>query len=182
MHGFNGNEAEAFILFDQANLKNYEEKIRGLFSSEGAEKMLSLYPATTDAEARKNWADIYSAFYFTYGHSVWERQATANGIPSYEYLFTRKNGRIGDWHSGEEVYFYGNIPANSRLYDAEDRKLSNIMHQYFINYIKTGNPNGEGLPEWPMNTGVEDRILVLDRDIRMEADPFAEVYPIMDGE
>ena len=180
LHGFNGQESEAFILFEQANLKNYEEKIRRLFSEEGAKRVLALYPVSTDAEAKRNWADIYSAFFFTYGHAVWERQAA--GIPSYEYLFTRKNGSLGDWHSGEEVYFYGNIPARSGLYNEADRKLSETMQQYFVNFIRTGDPNGEAMPEWPANTGADNRLLVLDEDIRMETDPFAALYPVLDDE
>ena len=180
LHGFNGHESEPFILFDQANLKNYEEKIRRLFSGKDAEQVLALFPASTDAEARRNWADIYSAFFFTYGHAVWERQSS--GIPSYEYLFTRKNGSLGDWHSGEEVYFYGNIPADSDLYNEADRELSETMQRYFVNFIRTGNPNGEGLPEWPANTGAENRLLVLDEEIRMEKDPFSPLYPILDNE
>ena len=180
LHGFNGQESEAFILFDQANLKNYEEKIRRLFSEEGAKRILALYPATTDAEARRNWADIYSAFYFTYGHTVWERQAA--GIPSYEYLFIRKNGSLGDWHSGEEVYFYGNIPAGSTLYNEADRKLSETMQQYFVNFVHTGDPNGKGLPEWPANAGAKNLLLVLDEEIRMETDPFSMLYPVLDDE
>ena len=180
LHGFNGQESEAFILFEQANLKNYEEKIRRMFSEEGTKQVLALYPASTDAEAKRNWADIYSAYYFTYGHAVWERQAA--GIPTYEYLFTRKNGSLGDWHSGEEVYFYGNIPSGSGLYNDEDRKLSETMQQYFVNFIRTGDPNGEGLPEWPANTGAVNRVLVLDETIRMDADPFAMLYPVLDDE
>ena len=182
LHGFNRQEAEAFILFGQANLKNYEEKIRLLFSPAGAEKVLSAYPASSDPEARQNWADIYSTFFFTYGHSVWERQAEKNDIPSYEYLFAQKNGRLGDWHSGEEVYFYGNIPADSSLYRSEDRELSEIMQQYFVNYIRTGNPNGEGLPDWPANSGADDRVLILDQNIRTGPDPFVDLYPVLDAE
>jgi len=151
-----------------------------MFSGEGAKRVLALYPASTDAEARRNWAEIYSAFYFTYGHAVWERQAA--GIPSYEYLFIRKNGSLGDWHSGEEVYFYGNIPAGSGLYNEADRKLSETMQQYFVNFIRAGDPNGEGLPEWPVNTGTENRLLALDETIRMETDPFAMLYPVLDDE
>jgi para-nitrobenzyl esterase len=56
------------------------------------------------------------------------------------------------------------------------------MQQYFVNYIRTGDPNGEGLPEWPANTGTENRLLVLDETIRMEADPFAMLYPVLDDE
>ena len=182
LHGFNREEAEAFILLDQANLKNYEEKVQWMFSPEGAEKVLKLYPAATDAEAKQNWADIYSAFFFTYGHSVWERQAAANSIPSYEYMFAKSNGRLGNWHSGEEVYFYGNIPEKSGLYSADDRALSEMMQQYFVNFIRTGDPNGEGLPGWPANTGVENRLLILDSEVRMDTDPFLDLYPLLDEE
>ena len=182
LHGFNGKESEAFILFGQANLKNYEEKVRRMLSPEGAEKALAHYPASTDTQARQNWADIYSAFFFAHGHSVWEKQASAAGIPSYEYLFTRKNGRLGDWHSGEEVYFYGNIPPDSALYNADDRELSEIMQRYFVNFIRSGDPNGEGLPEWPANTGADGRLLILDREVRMGTDPFAALYPVLDAE
>jgi para-nitrobenzyl esterase len=180
LHGFNGQESEAFILFEQANQNNYEGKIRKLFSGEGAEQVLALYPAANDAEAKRNWADIYSAFFFTYGHAVWERQAA--GMPTYEYLFTRKNGSLGDWHSGEQVYFYGNIPEKSDLYNETDRKLSETMQRYFVNFIRTGDPNDEGLPEWPANTGAENQLLVLDEDIRLETDPFSKLYPVLDSE
>ena len=56
------------------------------------------------------------------------------------------------------------------------------MQQYFINFIRTGNPNQNGLPEWPANTGSQDRVLTLDQEIRMETDPFAGLYPILDEE
>ena len=56
------------------------------------------------------------------------------------------------------------------------------MQQYFVNYIRTGDPNGNGLPAWPANTGHENRLLILDEDIRMEKDPFAMLYPVLDDE
>ena len=56
------------------------------------------------------------------------------------------------------------------------------MQQYFVNFIRTGNPNGDGLPEWPANAGAENRLLMLDTEIQMEAEPFADLYPILDEE
>ena len=147
MHGFNREEAAPFILFSQASLKNYKNKVQSAFG-EYAERVLELYPASTNAEAKRNWADIYSAVLFTYGHYCLSRQAAAFGIPSYEYYFTQDNGRLGTWHSGEEVYFYGNIPEKSKLYTQADRDLSKTIVSYICNYMKTGDPNGEGLPEW----------------------------------
>ena len=55
----------------------------------------------------------------------------------------------GAVHSSEIEYALGNLPSN-RVYDwqAEDYKVSGIMQAYFENFIKTGNPNGMGLPIW----------------------------------
>ncbi|MBQ2586719.1 MAG: hypothetical protein II570_07320, partial [Bacteroidaceae bacterium] len=75
--------------------------MRAAFPAPYAERVLALYPAATDAAARRNWAEIYTAALFTYGHRCWERQAAACGIPAYVYYFTKDNDRLGAWHSGE---------------------------------------------------------------------------------
>ena len=178
-HGFNRGEADPFILFDQANLGNYESKVRMVFPAPYADQILALYPAATDEEARRKWAEIYSVYFFMYGHWCWERQAIENGIPTYVYHFQKNNGRLGPWHSGEEVYLYGNIPEDSPLYDEDDRELSRVMKQYYLNFIRTGDPNGEGLPVWEAGTG-ESRAISFDKNVAMEQVPYAELYKILD--
>lgn len=147
LHGYNLTEGALFALFDNAKLKNYEKKVRSYFG-EYADRVLALYPAATDAGAKANWIDIYSAIFFNHGHYCWTRQALAGGETVYEYFFTKDNRRLGANHGGEEVYFYGNIPENSGLYDASDRALGEIMRGYFRNFIAAGDPNGDGLPVW----------------------------------
>ena len=100
-----------------------------------------------------NWAEIYGAAFFDYPHYCLNRLAAECGIPVYEYYFCKSNGRLGAWHSGEEVYCYGNIPDGSRLYDSRDRELSDQMSEYWKNYALSGDPNGAGLPEWTVNCG-----------------------------
>ena len=157
LHGFNGQEAAPFLLFSQANLKNYKGKITGTFPQPYADRVLALYPASTDEEAKENWAEIFSVVLFSYGHYCWERQAVANDIPTYVYRFTKHNGYLSDWHSGEEIYFYGNIPAKSRVFDDEDRDLSRLMLSAFVNFVKTGDPNGPvaGTPSGAVLSGWE---------------------------
>ena len=55
----------------------------------------------------------------------------------------------GAVHSAEIEYALGNLPTN-RVYDwqPEDYKVSEVMESFFANFIKTGNPNGLGVPEW----------------------------------
>ena len=178
LQGCNAEEGTPFLLFGMANRKNYADKVRSLYG-EYADEVLALYPAATDQEAKENWIDLYSAWYFGYGHFCWARQAAARELPVYSYFFTKTNGRLGAWHSGEEVYCYGNIPADSRLYDASDRELSEIFSGYFANFARSGDPNGEGLPRWePTADGT--RVLELGEGVYMREERFLPLYAILD--
>ncbi|MBR3381644.1 MAG: carboxylesterase family protein [Clostridia bacterium] len=152
LHGTNSEESAPFILFANANMKNFEKKVRDHFK-EYADEVLALYPVSTDAEAKAAWAEIWGAIFFDHPHYRLSLLEGENGVPSYQYFFSKGNGRLGPWHSGEEIYLYGNIPEDSRLFDGRDRELSMQMTGYFVNFIKTGDPNGSApdgsaLPEW----------------------------------
>ena len=60
----------------------------------------------------------------------------------------------GASHASEIEYAMGNLGGN-KVYDwgADDYKVSNVMENYFANFIKTGNPNVAGQPGWPANKG-----------------------------
>lgn len=179
LQGFNREEGAPFIIFSPAKLKNYEQKIRDSFDEPYADQVLALYPAATDAEAKRNWTDIYTAVLFTYGHYCLGREAVSNHIPCYMYHFTKENGRLGSWHSGEEVYFYNNIPKDSNLYTEEDRALSKTASSYILNFIKTGDPNDESLPNWPVFTE-SGPVLELGNEIRETPIPYLDLYQILD--
>ena len=178
IHGYNRHEADAFLIFSAANLKNYEGRVRDYFK-EYSDEVLKLYPATTNDEAKANWSEIWGAIFFDYPHYCYNRLSVMNGVPTYQYYFTKENGRLGAWHSGEEVYLYGNIPVDSKLYDDYDRKLSDSMLQYFVNFAKTGNPNGEGLPEWQQNTASED-VMEFGDNFGMIKEREHELFAILD--
>ena len=178
LHGFNAQEGGPFLLMSRTGLKNFESRVRGYFG-DCADEVLALYAPATDKEASAMWTDIYSAFFFTHGHSCWDRQAAASGIPSYEYYFSRDNGRLGAWHSGEEVYCYGNIPADSGLYDDADRALAELFSSYFANFCRTGDPNGEGLPRWEQG-GEGTALLELGDNVGMIENPFRAIDAILD--
>ena len=102
----------------------------------------------------------------------------ANGIPVYEYFFTKDNKRLAYNHGGEEVYFYNNIPAGDNHYDQSDRDLMDIMSNYFANYLRSGDPNGKDLPAWPKQTDAET-VLELGDSIGTVRDPFYDLDQIL---
>ena len=178
LHGFNAEEGTPFILFDQANLKNYESKVRAYFKDD-ADEVLSLYKPASDDEAKAMWIDLYSGIYFTHGHYCLSRQAIAAKEPVWEYLFAKTNGRLSAWHSGEEVYCYNNIPADSKLYDASDRALADLFSDYFVNFIRSGDPNGEGLPAWEQSKDGTN-VMLLGSEQKMTEDPYIPIDSILD--
>lgn len=184
LHGYNSRESAAFLIFNDASMKDYEKRMRAYFK-DAADEILALYPASNDEEAKEMWAEIYGATFFDYPHYCYNRLAVKNGIPVREYYFSKENGSIGPWHSGEQVYFYGNIPKDSKLYDEEDRALMRTALTYLVNFIKTGDPNGENLPVWPENTDsaslleLNGKILVLSESTRKRA--FYEILDRIQG-
>ncbi len=56
----------------------------------------------------------------------------------------------GAAHSAEIQYAMGNLDLDKRYaWAPADYEVSRVMQAYFVNFIKTGNPNGQGLPDWP---------------------------------
>ncbi len=57
---------------------------------------------------------------------------------------------IGAPHACEIEYCMGNLDlVKDYAWTKEDYIVSETMMNYFANFIKTGNPNGEKLPQWP---------------------------------
>ncbi|MBQ1509176.1 MAG: carboxylesterase family protein [Erysipelotrichaceae bacterium] len=178
LHGYNAKESAPFLLFSKTTMKNYEERVKAFFGEFSGEVM-DIYSPQSDEEAASMWADIYSAVFFDYPHYCLSRLASENDIPVYEYLFSKDNGRLGSWHSGEEVYCYGNILDDSKLYDEEDREVSRIMSAYWASFAQDGDPNREGLPEW--KTSMDgSRLMEFDSTVQMGQEKLLPLYEILD--
>ena len=85
------------------------------------------------------------------------RAFTGRGAPAYLYLFSyvspsmRERMQFGAGHASEIPYVFDNLSGlNSAAVPPTDHEVAKMMNTYWANFAKTGNPNGSGLPEWPV--------------------------------
>ena len=85
----------------------------------------------------------------------------------------------GAVHSAEIEYAMGNLASNKVFaWTAEDYKVSETMQAYFENFVKTHNPNGKGLPEWPALS--EGKVMTIDVTSKAVPEPHRARYEWLD--
>ncbi|MEH6308787.1 carboxylesterase/lipase family protein [Olivibacter sp. CPCC 100613] len=88
----------------------------------------------------------------------------------------------GAVHSAEIEYALGNLPSN-RVYDwePEDYKVSAILQTYFANFVKSGNPNGLGVPAWPtIQKGEAAEVMYIDTISRVVKEKHRDRYLLLE--
>ena len=91
----------------------------------------------------------------------------------------RRRRPRGAVHSAEIEYAMGNLATNKvYAWTPEDYKVSKTMQEYFANFVKTGNPNGAGLPKWPAAN--DGQFLRIDVETRAEKDQHRGRYEVLD--
>ena len=174
---------------------NSSAEIGGAFvsSSTSKEELFSTFgdlaseaKAAFDPDGNKDFAEVITKFNTDW---VWGEPArmtartfVAENEPVYMFQFGyvplagRERSPYGAGHGSEVSFVFNTLNARwgppAEPTPAE-KELARIMNTYWANFAKTGNPNGDNLPTWPLYNLQKEEILdvSLDGQVTSKPDP-----------
>lgn len=163
--GWNADEGKMFVLFapQKPTAKSFAEQAQKRFGDQAAQ-FLKVYPAATDEEAVLSAEALAGDDFIAYSTWKWtDMQVKTGNAPVYQYHFEQvpaakpgaKIGSVpaseaGSRHACEIEYVFQTLKSQAGVpWTEDDFKVSDAMSSYWVNFAKTGNPNGGGLPDWP---------------------------------
>jgi para-nitrobenzyl esterase len=177
--GWNSAEipGQAFMQGQGYTAENFVNRVKKEYPND-FETVLSLYPHGDTKEIEKSATALASDRFISYASWKWfDLHRNNSNQPVYRYLYSKlrpelvdntlasglaggtlkkdpnapkASDAVGAPHACEIEYCMGNLRlVKEYAWTPDDYKVSETMLGYFANFIKTGNPNGNKLPEWP---------------------------------
>jgi para-nitrobenzyl esterase len=173
--------------------ENFIQKVKEAYPND-YEELLSIVPHNTKEEIEWAATNLASDRFIAYSTWKWfDVHRKSSNQPVYRYLYSKlrpplkdqslapglaggttaaQQGApaftpIGAPHACEIEYAMGNLHlVNDYAWTTEDFKVSETMLNFFANFIKTGNPNGDKLPEWPASKpgDQEPPVMIIDAE------------------
>jgi para-nitrobenzyl esterase len=176
-----GSNTDEWLMYlaDKTSLENY---LAENFAAE-PERATALRNALSGMNDRQAVDRLTTAANFVCPSIKLASYVSRAGGQSWMYLFARQRdgeraAAMGAYHGAELPYVFGThdewLPTST-----EDLELSVLMMQYWANFIRTGNPNGETLPVWPAFEEATKATQRLDTALYNEPHPSGELCDIL---
>ena len=158
---------------------NSKEALFSLFGDAAAEAK-----AAFDPDGNKESAEVITKFNTDW---VWgepgrmtARAFVAKRAPTFMFQFgyvpvpNRQRAPYGAGHGSDISFVFNTLNARwgpPTEATPEEKELAKIMNTYWTNFAKTGNPNGKGVPVWPLYDIQKEEILDVDLDGKVVSKP-----------
>ena len=162
--GNTSDEAASFGGGKNITPKEFEKQIKSEYGPV-ADTILSTYTHSTDAEATRASIDIRNDSSACWNTWTWSRLQSRNGKNmAYQYYFDYHPGSPdgGSGHGSDVPYAFQTLGGPAGKPEEDDLKLSDMISSYWINFARSGNPNGPDLPEWPAFNENDPKVMVFD--------------------
>ena len=164
------------------SLENYKKEVQVKYGTK-TEEFLSIFPATTDEEAKEaKLKQGLLGFAGMPSHLL----AISTNKPSYLYHFSHvppdkpNFPNYGAFHTSEVPYALHTLHTWNRDWQQLDKDLENTMAAYWVNFAKTGNPNGTGLPKWKTYDKQAGYIMVLGDKVEIKKGLFKKEFDFLE--
>ncbi len=176
---------------------SYLKKVKEAYP-ENHQEVLKLYPSGSEKQIELSATALASDRFIAYSTWKWfDLHRKNSSQPVYRYLYSKlrpplrdqslapglaggtvKAGDnapkmpepVGAPHACEIEYCMGNLDlVDDYAWTADDYKVSETMLSYFANFIISGNPNGENLPQWPAAEATDTTPPVMVIDVESKA-------------
>jgi para-nitrobenzyl esterase len=167
--GSNADEARSLVDVSHIQASTFDSDLEHSWGPLPA-PLVAAYPHTTDEDARQARLDLERDLRFGWDMWAWARlQAETGKSAVYYYSFRQRPpfpaGSVYDgWgasHYAELWYVFDHLDQSPWHWTAADRKVAAQISSYWVNFARTGNPNGPELPTWPAFTNAEGKVLYL---------------------
>ncbi|MBS1597704.1 MAG: carboxylesterase family protein [Bacteroidetes bacterium] len=172
LSGWNADEGIVVVYNDKEAFK--KQALR--FGPDSA-SFFKYYPASTDEEAKSSQMSLSRDLMTGISGYKWAELESSSNSDVYLYYFTRKpptadnKPKYGAFHTAEIGYALDNLKLIDRPWQPVDDSLAVIISSYWANFAKTGNPNGNGLPQWPKYDSKKNMTMVLSEKPQAERLP-----------
>jgi para-nitrobenzyl esterase len=167
--GSNAEEARSLTDVTHVKAATFESDLEHSFGQLPA-PLVAAYPHATDDEARQSRLDFERDLRFGWDMWAWARLQAGTGKNSVYYYSFRQQppfpvGSVyegwGASHYAELWYVFDHLDQEPWRWSTADRKLAEEISSYWVNFARSGNPNGHGLPPWAAFNNADSNVLYL---------------------
>jgi para-nitrobenzyl esterase len=156
-----------------------ESDVKEALASAGSsvEELRRLYPDV--ARSADLAARLYSDKVFSEPVRMLARLHAVHGAPTFRYRFgyvaEARRGDPAEGHGRELQFIFGveGVPG-AGIFSRGDREVGRRMRAYWINFVRTGDPNGPDLPHWDAAADRDHLLLITNDRIASDDDPWSE--------
>jgi para-nitrobenzyl esterase len=186
MVGWNAEEgkdlAPEILETTEFTARRHRELAAKLLGHAPSSALLAAYPGASDDQARAS-IDRLTNDWWGWRMVHWaDLQAKYGRAKPYVYFFAHQPAKpaspcgygCGAGHGAEIRYVFDNLAQDERAWTAADRALAARLARTWVNFARTGSPNGKGLPAWPAYDGKPASVLRIGGPAELKAHPLPD--------
>jgi para-nitrobenzyl esterase len=184
--GYNSDEGASF-----RPPKTPEEYITAVKTRYGkfADDLIKAYPVGTNS-VPKTARDLMRDAAFGWHTWTWARLQSQTGKSKVFYYYFDQHPDYPDGspkagygapHGAEVSYVFQHLDPKNPQTTRTDLEISQAMSTYWVNFAKRGDPNGEGLPEWPAFSDRNPQVMYFNSHPHPGPVPSAEALQSLDA-